>query len=117
METFLGHPGFQIWQLQIFFMGLPEGKGVPNKAQDLTKTKGLSSQRNPWHTAGNTDISDGVCGTANTALCGSPWRSLTVSDFQDIICGQSPICALPFPPYIFCKIYFFLSVLVFETQS
>jgi hypothetical protein len=30
-----------------FFMGLPEGKGIPNKAQDLTETKGLYSQRNP----------------------------------------------------------------------
>jgi hypothetical protein len=47
METFLGHPGLQIWQLQIFFMGLPEGKGISNKAQDLIGTKGLCSQRNP----------------------------------------------------------------------
>jgi hypothetical protein len=30
-----------------FFMGLPEGKGIPNKAQDLTGTKRLYSQRNP----------------------------------------------------------------------
>jgi hypothetical protein len=55
METFLGHPG-----LQIFFMGLPEGKGIPNKAHDLTETRGLYSQRNPSHTAGKTDISDEV---------------------------------------------------------
>jgi hypothetical protein len=47
METFFDHPGLQIWQLQIFFMGLPEGKGIPNKAQNLTGTKGLYSQRNP----------------------------------------------------------------------
>jgi hypothetical protein len=57
-----------------------------------------------------------VCGTASTELCGSPWRSLTASDFQDIIFEHSPICALSFPPYIFCKIYFFLSVLLFEIQ-
>jgi hypothetical protein len=62
-------------------------------------------------------MSDGVCGTASTALCGSPWRSLTASDFQDISCEQSPICALPFPPYFFCKSYFFLRVLLFELQS
>jgi hypothetical protein len=54
---------------------------------------------------------------ASTALCGSLWRSLTTSDFQDIICEQSPTCALSFPPYIFCKSYFFLSVLLFEIQS
>jgi hypothetical protein len=47
METFLGHLGLQIWQLQIFFMELPEGNGIPNKAQDITGTKGLYSQRNP----------------------------------------------------------------------
>jgi hypothetical protein len=30
-----------------FFMGLPEGKGIPKKVQNLTGTKGLYSQRNP----------------------------------------------------------------------
>jgi hypothetical protein len=47
METFFGHPGLQIWQLQDFFMGLPEGKGIPNKAQNLSGTKELYSQKNP----------------------------------------------------------------------
>jgi hypothetical protein len=42
METFFGHPG-----LQIFFMGLPERKGIPKKTQQLTGTEGLYSQRNP----------------------------------------------------------------------
>jgi hypothetical protein len=97
-------------------MGLPDEKGIPNKAQNRTGTKGLYSQRNPLHTEENTDISDGVCGTASTALCGSPWRSLTASDFQDIICEKSPTCAFSFLPYIFCKSYFFLSVLLFEMQ-
>jgi hypothetical protein len=45
METSLGHPGLQIWQLQIFFMGLSEGKGIPNKAQDLTEPKGLFAEK------------------------------------------------------------------------
>jgi hypothetical protein len=30
-----------------FFMGIPEGKCIPNKVQDLTGTKGLYSQKNP----------------------------------------------------------------------
>jgi hypothetical protein len=47
MEIFLGHPDLQIWQLQIFSIGLPEGKGTPNKAQDLTETKALYLQGNP----------------------------------------------------------------------
>jgi hypothetical protein len=46
METYLDHPVLQIWQLQIVFMGIPEGKGT-QKAQDRTGTKGLYSQRNP----------------------------------------------------------------------
>jgi hypothetical protein len=30
-----------------FFMGLREGKGMPNKAQDFAEIKGLYSRRNP----------------------------------------------------------------------
>jgi hypothetical protein len=114
METFLGHPGLQIWQLQIFFLWgylkerIHQTKPrTLQKLQDSIRGEILSIQQ-------ETDISDGVCGTVSTALCGSPWQSLTASNFQDIICEQSPTCALSFPPYIFCKSYFFFSVLLFE---
>jgi hypothetical protein len=56
------------------------------------------------------------CVVRRVLHCVSPWRSLTASDFQDIICEQSATCALSFPLYLFCKIYF-LSVLMFEIQS
>jgi hypothetical protein len=47
METFLGHPGLQIWKLQIFFYGATWSKGYTEQSPDLPGTKGLYSQRNP----------------------------------------------------------------------
>jgi hypothetical protein len=113
METFLGHPGLQIWQLQIFFMGLPEGKGISNKTQELND----SIRREIFSIRQETLTSVMECVVRRIQHCGSPWWSLTASDFQDIICEQSPICALSFPPYFFCRSYFFLWVLPFEIQS
>jgi hypothetical protein len=39
METFLGHPGLQIWQLQIFFMGYLKERVYQTKPWTLQKLK------------------------------------------------------------------------------
>jgi hypothetical protein len=47
METFLGHPGLQIWQLQIFLWGHLKERVYQTKTRTFQGTKGLYSQRNP----------------------------------------------------------------------
>jgi hypothetical protein len=68
---------------------LPQRKIVPNKTQNLTGTKGQHLQRNPYHSAGHTAISAGVCCAMSKILCECPWLSLITHHIQGIICKWS----------------------------